>query len=613
MHDWEFIDGYAQYHPRWFESPSRYEPKDEYFATYTEIMPATWDIRRNGIWYAVTPPGAVQPDQGWKIHVSASTDTSIAALLRTLTVLHEDPTCFKFLIDFHISSLINGKLWPRGASGKFITIYPRDQEQFYRLGQRLADKLKDYAGPYILSDRPWPGSKSVYYRYGGFRARSILQVDGTQTFVIVSPDGELIPDIRNPFWSPPEWAEEPFVGKKQSEAAQIALSNGRYSVTSALAFSNRGGVYKAVDNRTGRDVLLKEARPRVEIGRFRIDAISLLEKEWRLLNMLAATGYFVTPVEFFREGEHAFLVEEFVSGDHLGRYSIGNNPLYHGNVSSITMIDYLVEMRKLWLEIARAITNAHEQGIILGDLSFTNIIITEGSKIRIVDLECAIEEGQDPQVGLHTPGVTSPEDQRSGISDRANDYYALGAITFGSIMLANSMMNFYPPAGPRFLKEVSVDVGMPEESVVLIQELMAPASSQVFERTVAAIEKLDFRKGRGAVQIPRLGQPATQRLGRVQRAELRRHIAQVIEGTSKYLRIREMWGVRTVFSPPTRQSLRLIRFQLHTALRECSIRSSASLAKFPGSYWIGSCARKYPGSTATHPVYTLGKLASRGH
>src|SRR4051812_39357192 len=113
MHDWELIDGYAQYHPRWFESPSRYEPGNEYLNVYSETISSFWDVHRNGIWNVVTPPGAAQPDQGWKLHISVSTDDSTAVLQRTLVILREDPACFKFLIDSHILSLSNGKLWPR--------------------------------------------------------------------------------------------------------------------------------------------------------------------------------------------------------------------------------------------------------------------------------------------------------------------------------------------------------------------------------------------------------------------------------------------------------------------------------------------------------------------
>ena len=59
-------------------------------------------------------------------------------------------------------------------------------------------------------------------------------------------------------------------------------------------------------------------------------------------------------------------------------------------------------MRALWLQIAIAIKAAHELGIVLGDLSFTNIIIDKPSRVQIIDLESAVEVGIDEQVGLRT-------------------------------------------------------------------------------------------------------------------------------------------------------------------------------------------------------------------
>ena len=209
---------------------------------------------------------------------------------------------FNFLLDPHLLAETNGKLWPRGSSGKFVTVYPRSDNHFRRLGERLAKELRDFSGPYILSDRRWPGSKCVFYRYGGFRARSVLQIDGTRAFVIASPAGELVPDLRYPYWSPPEWVDDPLGGTEHAVESQITLANGRFSITTALRFTNRGGVYRAVDMQSDQEVVIKESRPMIEVGRHRVDSIALLEKEWRLLNRLADTGYFVKPIAFFSRG-----------------------------------------------------------------------------------------------------------------------------------------------------------------------------------------------------------------------------------------------------------------------------------------------------------------------
>src|SRR4051794_34329151 len=317
MHSWEVIDHYCQFHPRWFENADRYVPDEAHLNVYKELIPDSWRLRRGGIWFSADPPGERNyPDQGWKLHISASSKNSAFVLRRVLSILRDLPASFKFLIDPWLTFLVNGKLWPRGSSGKFITIYPSSMEHFLQLGQQLTQELDGLVGPYILSDRRWPKSFSVYYRYGGIRPRSVLQVDGRRQPVIVRPDGTTVPDVRTPYWQLPDGVLDPFPRDTTSDDAAVGfVGAGRFSVKTVLSFSNRGGVYEAYDKNTGEKVILKEARPGVEVGRNRIDAISVLEKEYRLLQKLAATGYTIKPIAYFREWEHAFLAEEFVPGE----------------------------------------------------------------------------------------------------------------------------------------------------------------------------------------------------------------------------------------------------------------------------------------------------------
>lgn len=67
---------------------------------------------------------------------------------------------------------------------------------FLRLGEALTRELAGLVGPYVLSDRRWPGSSCVSYRYGGFARRSRLREDGSRLLVIAGPDGEPVPDVR---------------------------------------------------------------------------------------------------------------------------------------------------------------------------------------------------------------------------------------------------------------------------------------------------------------------------------------------------------------------------------------------------------------------------------
>jgi serine/threonine protein kinase len=538
MHAWDFLDRYSKQNSRWFESSSHHLPTDEYFKIFQEIIPRSWRLQRNGIWFIAEPPGLNLPDQGWKFHLSVSTADAADALRQVLPILGDESVCFKFLMDRSLSAAANGKLWPRHASGKFITVYPETEERFLHLGQQLAQYTSAFSGPYILSDRRWPGSKCLYYRYGGFRDRSVLRVDGLRTRVIAKPNGDLVPDLRLPYWSPPDWVKDPLpLEIRLDDPPSGLLCNGRFAVKSALRFSSRGGVYVAQDNQTGQEVVLKEARPGVEIGRHRIDAVALAARQYRLLQQLAPTGYFVPPVAFFSEWEHAFLVEQFVAGEHLGRFTIRRNPLYKTQLSAAAVSEYLKTMRALWLQLAHAIRTAHDQGIVLGDLSFGNVIVTDASRITIIDLEAAFQEGVDPMVGLFTPGLSHPLAMRSGMNDRASDYYALGAIMLGSLMLASGIISMHPPAKQRYLDALTADLALPTEFCDLINDLLETDDfNDSWSNTVTArIEQLPIELGKDSAAVPRLALPVSQRLHSDSRAQLQRQVAEVVDGITRYL------------------------------------------------------------------------------
>lgn len=531
MHSLEAIELYAQFHPQCFESVRQYKPSHDYTDIYSKIIPGEWQLQRNGFWFFAAPPQIILPDQGWKLHISVRTDDAEMLLLKALPIIFEETASFKFLLDPLITSLVNGKLWSRSSSGKFITIYPASLDQFYRLGYRLSEELHAFVGPYILSDRRWPDSKVVHYRYGGFSARSLLQLDGTRNHVIAAPDGELVPDLRLPYWHPPAWAKNPFSADMQQLTPELTLDGGRFSITTALSFSNRGGVYKGIDNHTGQEVVIKEARPHVEIGRHRLEALTLIEKEFHILKRLADTKYFVQPVRFFRSWEHAFLVEEFIPGDHLGRFIIRNSPLYSGTVTNETVDVYFDQMRQIWIQLVRAIEGAHNCGFTLGDLSFTNILVNEG-QIKICDLETALEQGEDVDTGLHTPGMSA-----SGISEQANDYYALGAIMLGSIVLVHGFTGFYQASRSKFLNELTNDLGLPSGLATLINDLMDRSEyfKMIPELIIKSIEQIPFGISTVSRNSPRLSLPIEQRFDKYQRLNLRNRVSESIDAIVRYL------------------------------------------------------------------------------
>ena len=538
---WENVLSYMNHDPRWFEDFSRRAPSGEHLREYQAVVPDAWRTWRRGYWVIAEPPGAAVVGEGWKLHVSATSRTSAETLRRSLPVLRDAGVRFKFLMDPLAVREANGKSFPRASSGKFITVYPDDDTQFHAIASELTEVLKELDGPYILSDRRCPGSKVVSYRYGGFISRFELKPLGLRDLMIQAPDGSLVPDVRTPFWFAPSWARDPYADAEpvapkatgKTSGGGQGLLHGRFKVESALAFSNRGGIYRGVDTETGADVVLREARPGVEVGPEGIDAVELLRHEYELLIELADTGLFVRPVTFFEQWEHAFIAEDHIDGSHLGHLSVANNPLYGLDLTPAALTDYYDRFRLLWLQVADAIAACHERGIVLGDLSPTNIMVTADDRIRVIDLESAFHEDRAGGAGLGTPGTVTRRAVAAGRGDRRSDYYALGGIMLCCVLTCqqNDLVDHAVPL--RLLDAVAVDLALPGELVALIRDLYdedAPLPDPAALRR--RLTDLPFTTA--WQQLPPLAHRVTP--DPKSSADLHRRIATTLDGVATYLR-----------------------------------------------------------------------------
>lgn len=470
------------------ETVDYYRPREEdFFKAVREGLPDDWRIKRKGVWfycYHVAEDSAALPAQGWKIHISTNVANAREILEAIVPILAAERTSFKFALDREIASLMNCKSWARQGAGKFITVYPSDEEQFKGLIERLHLATKEFAGPYILSDRRYKESRVVYYRYGGMTLNSVLDIKGEQIPVLVSPDGLSVPDRRLPYFAPPDWARDPF-GDEAQEAEEPVLKDGRYLIESVLAFSNSGGVYLARDTETGRRVTIKEARPFVTTTE---DAVEMLRKEYRLLAKLVGENIAPKPLDFFQDWEHFFLVEEYVDGLALAAHTASHNVTFMTRPSVEDRRDYYRDLRKIFIQLAKIIGVLHRHRIVFADLSPSNIIVKpETLELKIIDFEAAYEMDVDQPARLYTPGFASP-DQRAGAPPRfENDYYSLGAVMHHFLAPVNGLLQIRPQARYEFMDAVGDDLWLPKGVREIICALMdddaakRPTSAQVIE------------------------------------------------------------------------------------------------------------------------------------
>ena len=462
--------GYIEAHDKF------YEPAYDQYKATTELLDVVksvlekksinFDVLTENVWTHITyQNGPIQNgkllEQGWKVHISAN-NMNCKDILRIATdIISDRGHQFKFANDTETLRLMTSKRWLRGGSGKFMTIYPPSKKEFCEILEELYTALAKYKGSYILSDRRYKDSQCVYYRYGGIMRRERLNLIGRKVSVISTPDGSYATDERTPFFNPPEWVSDPFPDPEAEEdsVAEMTLDDGRYKITEAMQFSNTGGVYLATDTLTGGQVIIKESRPGVGLSPEGLDATDRLAQEAEMLSLVKGTGVVPDFIRTFWDWENFYLVEEYFESLDMRGIMLNYTPLLKINPSLAQGKEFYTICRQIFKGILEAITELHDRGIIIGDLSATNILVEEESwAVKIIDLEGAFRPGIDNPQSLHTPGYRLQMKGREDESGFSDDLYAIGITMIYSIFplaaVAFLRDDFIETIAPRIISDV---------------------------------------------------------------------------------------------------------------------------------------------------------------
>jgi tRNA A-37 threonylcarbamoyl transferase component Bud32 len=437
-----------------------YQPNDGYLSiakAQIERLRPEATVARAGLWTHVRPIPRQLPAQGWKIHVSATTDSAPSILERVAASALQDAVHFKFALDANVLRTFNSKRCPRGQSGKFITLYPTSEEMFRELIEKLYGVLRDDVGPYILSDRRYKDCRALYYRYGQIGGLRTLQINGTSLGLLTLPDGQKVQDVRNPYFSPPFWAADPFPPSAVDEVDRPL--KGRYRVTEALSFSNAGGVYLAQDLQAQRSVVIKESRAHTCFDDRGNNAISLLKREYEALAKVQDTGVCPKPIELFEEWENCYLAEEFIESVDIRGLILTNSPFMLASPTRQASVEYYSMFVRIAKGILHAIHAVHERGLVVGDVSPKNLRVDpETHAVRLIDFEAAYVLGDPNPAYLYTPGFSSPESIRKRRHTFDDDRYAAASV-LAYMLFPNAAMSairddFFRMVNPLMCREL---------------------------------------------------------------------------------------------------------------------------------------------------------------
>ena len=237
---------------------------------------------------------------------------------------------------------------------------------------------------------------------------------------------------------------------------------GPYEVLSLLGAGGMGEVYRARDERIGRDVAIKVLPPEFASDP---DRLRRFQQEARAAGQLNHPN--ILAVHDVGTHESApYIVTELLEGETL------RDRLRAGDLTVRRAVETAIQ-------IARGLSAAHERGIVHRDLKPANVFITKDGHVKILDFGIAklvaprrfgepaqattVVEATEEGAALGSVGYMSPEQVRGLPVDHRSDIFSFGCVLYEMLS-----------GGPPFKRDTAADTAS-----AILHEDPVPLSSGI--------------------------------------------------------------------------------------------------------------------------------------
>src|SRR3954471_11460302 len=207
----------------------------------------------------------------------------------------------------------------------------------------------------------------------------------------------------------------------------IGAKLGNYRILEKIGVGGQGEVYKAVDAKLGRTVVIKVLPPDLTVKEANLKRF---EREARLASSLDHPNICTIFDMDEADGVH-FIAMQYVEGRNV-RQLVNGRPL---ELKSALLIA---------IQVADALSAAHARGIIHRDIKSGNVMVTSTGQVKVLDFGLAklLDEDVAHTQGIHqtqlteigvpygTPTHAAPEQARGDRVDSRADIFSTGVLLY---------------------------------------------------------------------------------------------------------------------------------------------------------------------------------------
>ncbi|HYY57372.1 MAG TPA: serine/threonine-protein kinase, partial [Pyrinomonadaceae bacterium] len=266
----------------------------------------------------------------------------------------------------------------------------------------------------------------------------------------------------------------------------IGLTLQNYRILEKLGAGGQGTVYKAVDTKLGRTVVVKVLPPDLTVKEANLKRF---EREARLASALDHPNI-CTIFDLNEQGGVHFIAMQYVEGRNV-RQLVAGRPLE------------LRDAIKITIQVVDALTSAHARGIIHRDIKAGNVMVTNNGQVKVLDFGLAklLDEDAARTSGIHHTELTeigvpygtatyaAPEQARGDRVDSRADIFSTG------VLLYEMLTGTWP-----FQGKTSIDVrhavlhDTPKPVADLRPDLIPPRLQQILDRAMAKDPRDRYQK-----------------------------------------------------------------------------------------------------------------------